>query len=95
MMSQKDCSSQGCIAAESCFSKLVYKSTDMSLIMQCPLCCRGFLGLVLFKSILEIIYDNDFKYESFILFYNFIGGGGEGGGGGGGGVKLIQIWCEH
>ena len=57
----------------------------MSLIMQCALCCRGFLGLVLFKSILEIIYDNDFKYESFVLFYNFIGGG----------VKLIQIWCEH
>ena len=57
----------------------------MSLIMQCALCCRGFLGLVLFKSILEIIYDNDFKYESFVLFYNFIGGG----------VKLIQIWCEQ
>ena len=72
MMSQKDCSSQGCIAAE-------------SLIMQCALCYRGFLGLALFKSILEIIYDNDFKYESFVLFYNFIGGG----------VKLIQIWCEH
>ena len=32
-----------------------------------------------------IIYDNDFKYESFVLFYNFIGEG----------VKLIQIWCEH
>ena len=85
MMSQKDCSSQGCIGAESCFIKLVCKSTDMSLIMQCALCCRGFLGLVLFKRILEIIYDNDFKYESFVLFYNFIGGG----------VKLIQIWCEH
>ena len=57
----------------------------MSLIMQCALCCRGFLGLVSFKSILEIIYDNDFKYESFVLFYNFIGGG----------IKLIQIWCEQ
>ena len=84
-MSQKDCRSQGCIAAESGFSKLVYRSTDMSLIMQCALCCLGFLGLVLFKRILEIRYDNDFKYESFVLFYNFIGGG----------VKLIQIRCEH
>ena len=57
----------------------------MSLIMQCALCCRGFLGLVLFKTILEIIYDNDFKYESFVLFYNFIGGG----------IKLIQNRCEQ
>ena len=31
------------------------------------------------------MYDNDFKYESFVLLYNLIGGG----------VILIQIWCEH
>ena len=43
------------------------------------------IGIIQKYLILEIIYDNDFKYESFLLFYNFIGGG----------MKLIQIWCEQ